>query len=300
MGSQCHVIILDGDAQALERAEAAVRRLESLWSRFRADSEISVLNAAAGGPRRVSGDTLILLCRALRAHRLTAGWFDPFLGRDLAALGYDRDFEQILGIAAQAPGTRSYTLRGTGDRVSTAAVSDYSTFAIDLDSRTARLPVGVDFDPGGLGKGLGADLVSRTIVDEGARGALVNLGGDLRCRGDHPDGGWEVTIENPLDPAGTLDQFIRLTDGAVATSTPLKRNWANADGSRAHHLLNPSTHAPMAVEIAAATVIAPTGWEAEMLVKTLLLAGPAVGVPLLRKHRAAGVVVTLDGSVVQV
>lgn len=298
MGSECHIIVLGGAPTHLVAAEAEVRRLESLWSRFKADSEISHLNAAAGRSMIVSAETISILCRALRAYRLSGGWFDPFMGRDLANLGYDKDFEKLLGSDQQQAGTRAYSLNLGSSGVVATDRRDYSTFAIRLADRSVTLPSGVDFDPGGIGKGLGADFVSQFILGLGARGALVNLGGDLRCRGDHPEDGWQITIENPLQANGTLDEYIRVLDGAVATSTPLKRNWPLADGSRAHHLLSPGTRTPVEVEIASATVIAPTGWEAEMLVKTLLLAGPPVGVPLLRKHRAAGVVVTLDGSVV--
>ncbi|MFA7324617.1 MAG: FAD:protein FMN transferase [Candidatus Nanopelagicales bacterium] len=299
MGSDCHIVILGGDPEQLSTAEGEVRRLESLWSRFKPDSEISRLNSAVGKPTIVSSETIAILCRALRAHRLTDGWFDPFMGRDLASLGYDRDFEKLLGSDKQIAGTRSYALTLSDSGVVATSRRDYSTFSIDLVNRAVTLPNGVDFDPGGIGKGLGADHVSRFILAGRARGALVNLGGDLRCRGDHPEDGWQVTIENPLDPQGTLDEFIRIKDGAIATSTPLKRNWAQGDGTRMHHLLSPGTRTPAEVEIASATVIAPSGWQAEMLAKALLLAGPQIGVPLLRKHRAAGVVVTLDGSVVQ-
>ena len=46
-----------------------------------------------------------------------------------------------------------------------------------------RLLDGVGFDPGGIGKGLAADLVATAAVDLGADGAMVSLGGDLRVAG---------------------------------------------------------------------------------------------------------------------
>jgi thiamine biosynthesis lipoprotein len=48
------------------------------------------------------------------------------------------------------------------------------------------VPVGVTLDPGGIGKGLAADLTACLLTDSGACGALVNLGGDLRAVGRPP------------------------------------------------------------------------------------------------------------------
>ena len=61
-----------------------------------------------------------------------------------------------------------------------------------------RLPAGSGFDPGGIGKGLAADIVSAELLAAGARGACVNLGGDLRVTGEAPGGGtWTVAVEHP-------------------------------------------------------------------------------------------------------
>ena len=59
------------------------------------------------------------------------------------------------------------------------------------------LPPGVGFDPGGIGKGLAADLVVDLLLDGGAAGACVDLGGDGRMAGEPPTGGWRVGIGNP-------------------------------------------------------------------------------------------------------
>ena len=59
---------------------------------------------------------------------------------------------------------------------------------IEVSADAVRLPAGLGFDPGGIGKGLAADLVSDELVRAGADGVCVNLGGDLRVRGEAPDG----------------------------------------------------------------------------------------------------------------
>ena len=59
-----------------------------------------------------------------------------------------------------------------------------------------RLPAGAGFDPGGIGKGLAADLAVAEALTEGAAGVCVNLGGDVRLEGSAPDGGaYDVLID---------------------------------------------------------------------------------------------------------
>ena len=62
---------------------------------------------------------------------------------------------------------------------------------VELDDLVSavRLPPGVALDLGGIGKGAAADEVSAELLGAGVpgvRGVLVNLGGDLRARGDAP------------------------------------------------------------------------------------------------------------------
>ena len=64
-----------------------------------------------------------------------------------------------------------------------------------------RIPAGVGFDPGGIGKGLAADLVADETMAGGALGVCVNMGGDLRVRGRSPDSeSWTVAVEHQLAP----------------------------------------------------------------------------------------------------
>jgi thiamine biosynthesis lipoprotein len=196
MGTVCHVVVREGPESLVSKAEEEVHRLERLWSRFRVDSEISRLNAADGAWVGLSSETLELLGRAEVAWRALGGWFDPFMGRELVAAGYDRDFHLLT-----PSGHRPTPVDTTGATASVAPVRRHGNgdaSPLDLELGSARLRDGVAFDPGALGKGFAADVVSRQLLGSGAAGALVNLGGDLRARGAAPEGGWPWTIRSTL------------------------------------------------------------------------------------------------------
>lgn len=254
MGTWAHVIVVGSPQDGCQRARARIEDLERRWSRFLPDSEISRLNASDGRVVWVSPETAALVARAARARVFTGGRFDPSVLPALIAAGYDRSIDQI-GEATSAP-----PAAGTG------------------------------FDPGGIGKGLAADIVVGELLAAGAQGACVNLGGDLRVEGLAPGGGpWVVDVkESPLR--------LGLTRGAVATSSPLRRRW-NVGGEHRHHLIDPATGRPAETDVAAVTVLAGTAWRAEALATAAAVAGCAAGLALIERCRATGLVVDMSGGV---
>ncbi len=254
MGARAHVIVVGGPAGLVDAAAARIEQLESLWSRFRPRSDVSRLNRDAGRRVAVAPETVELVERAIAGFRLTGGMFDPTLLGPVIRAGYDRTFELI------PPAARSGR---SGAEPACAGIA--------CGPGWARIPAGSGFDPGGIGKGLAADIVATELVAAGADGACVNLGGDVRVTGAAPGGGtWTVAVEHPAAAAPIA--LLGLADGAVATSTTLRRRW-RVGGEVRHHLIDPRTGAPSATGVDLAAVVAGHTWLAEVLAKAALLAG---------------------------
>jgi thiamine biosynthesis lipoprotein len=254
MGSDAHVIVVGGAPVLGHRAVAWIDDLERRWSRFLPDSEVCELNRSAGRPVVVSSPTALLVERAVGGHRLSGGSFDPTVLGDLLRAGYDRSFDELTGRTRRVP---SFLAAGCE--------------RIRIDGCTVTLPPEVGFDPGGIGKGLAADLVTSRLLEAGARGACVNLGGDVRLRGCGPTGGsWTVALEHPATAAPIAK--LGLHEGAVATSTTLRRRWRTAAGE-AHHLIDPGTGQPSTSDLTFVSVVTEEAWRAEILAKAILLRG---------------------------
>ena len=161
----------------------------------------------------------------------------------------------------------------------------FARLEVLADGRVVR-PPGVRLDSGGLGKGLAADLAAE-LVPAGVRSA-ISVGGDMALGG----GDWEIAVTG----ARVGDEVHRLrARGGVATSGVHERLWRHADGGFAHHLLDPSTGEPAWTGLLAATAVAASALEAEVLAKTAQLAGPAGARRVLR--RRGGVLQHEDGRV---
>ena len=261
-------------AELLDRGQQHVALLEDLWSRFVPTSEISRLNRARGRAVRVSPETQLLVRRAIEAWKRTAGRFDPTVYEALVAAGYDRTFDRIA-VAAEA-----------SEQVQPAP--GCAGITVDDDQETVTLPRGCGFDPGGIGKGLAADLVVDGLLAAGATGACVELGGDVRVRGCAPEAsGWVVGIADPRRP-GVPVTSVWLDDGGVASSSALQRSWTTAAG-RAHHIIDPASGGPAATPIVGACVVAATATQAE-----IYATAACAGMPQSEIERAGVSGVTFD------
>jgi thiamine biosynthesis lipoprotein len=155
----------------------------------------------------------------------------------------------------------------------------------------------VRVDLGGLGKGLAADLVSRGLVDRGARTVLVSLGGDMRARGEAPEVPWPVPVEDPRD--ATCVAFVHmLTEGALVSSTRGIRTWTRA-GRHHHHIIDPRTGDSTRTPVVGVVAAAGDAWWAEGIAKSIMIAGPADGAALAREAGVHAWLFLEDGRTIE-
>lgn len=275
MGTRVRCIGPAGHA-AFEPAVGGVRatfeREELRFSRFRGDSELSRVNAAAGSWTAVTPGFAELVGFALAAWERSEGRFDPTVLGAMLAAGYDRDFDEIVA-GARAELHPGRPAGGAGD--------------VRLDGRRLRLPEGVTLDLGGVAKGWTVDRAALGAVAAGLPWALIEAGGDLRLAGEPPLGGIEVAVEDPVSSDTDLGRVV-LQEGALATSSVTRRAW----GPGLHHLIDPATGAPSTGPVLQATVWASTCAEAEISSKDALLGGEA------SLDRGAALLVLRDGRIV--
>ena len=224
-----------------------LRAIDLACSRFRPDSELTMLNRAGGRRQPVSPLFAEAIAVALRAAAATDGDVDPTCGRSLVRLGYDRDFAQLAS-RWRAPAGPARPVPAGG----------WQCVDLDRADLTVRLPAGVHLDLGATAKALAADRAARTISMATGAGVLVNLGGDIAVAGLAPAAGWRVEIV--ADPAdGGRRPVIALRDGGLATSSTSSRAWRRGVQTL-HHILDPRTGRSVdscwaAVSVAAATCV---------------------------------------------
>jgi FAD:protein FMN transferase len=213
-------------AGARELVEAELDAVDRACSRFRPDSELSLVEDSAE-PAEVSPLLADLVGAALEAARRSGGDADPTLGAELETLGYDRDFATlptdgppVAVTVREAPGWRRVVLR----------------------DRMLSVPPGMRLDLGATAKAWTADRCARLVAEEFSVGVLVELGGDIATAGPAPSGGWLIRVR---DRDGDPATVVRVSAGtALATSSTVSRSWRR--GARLlHHVLDPRTCLPV-------------------------------------------------------
>ena len=246
MNTQFH-IWLDAQApeakQALQRAEAFVRHVEALVSRFRPDSVLSRVNRAPGQWHTVPPLVAALIREALHWARVTQGWFDPTVLPALQAVGYTCSFDQLPArgtVICNPPGERAHTGGWQG---------------IQLEGERLYIPPGTGLDLGGIAKEWVADRLAEQLAVWGP--CLVDAGGDIRAVGKPALWGtWPVGVAHPL--ADDVDVVrLGLHDAGLATSSRTRRRW-RVGSQEMHHLINPHTGQPAQTRVLSASVVAPT------------------------------------------
>jgi thiamine biosynthesis lipoprotein len=219
----------------------------------------------------------------VEGYQFTAGRFDPTVLPAVIAEGY---------AASHLDPSQVTELSGASAQFGAASLHD---LLLDPSTNSVTVPAGLALDPGGIGKGFAADLAVDRLLAAGVAGALVEIGGDLAMGGTPVDeAGWLVNVELP-DPADGILCSLAISGGGVATSSTRSRRWV-LDGVERHHQIDPFTERCSTTDLIAVTVIAPTGWLAEVHATAALSLGSAGAIDYLTGHGLSGLAIRHDDS----
>lgn len=218
-------------AHLLDRVE----RFDATYSRFRRDSLVSRIAAAAGGGRfEFPADSLALFAVYDRLHAVTEGAVDPLVGRELELLGYDATYS-----LTPAPEEVRAAERSLGPVTWGADVEREGTTIV------TRRPLVIDV--GAAGKGYLVDLLSAPLQEAGHTRFVVDGSGDLRHRGERAT---RIGLEHPFEPRQVIG-VAELRGQSLCASGISRRAW----GDGLHHVLDARTGVPVS-DVVATWVVA--------------------------------------------
>lgn len=258
--TEWRVTLYSRDAvEVKDRVQAFLDRIDTEMSPYRADSDLTRFNMAPEGSfvplphlmREVVG-------RALEVAEQTHGAYDPAL----------LDAVELWGFGAKVVAS------GVPEPAQIAALTHRKTGWRDLrlDARGMVRPAGVRLDLNAIAKGFAVDGVVQFLRDiKGISAALVEIGGEVKGFGVHPDGlPFWVEIERPH--TSLTRSLIALCGKAVATSGDTQRFFVH-EGEILSHTIDAQTASPARNGISSVTVIADDCWRADALATALMVMG---------------------------
>ncbi len=282
LGTNCVIKFrLIDQRKSLEFAAAAlgwVGRFEAKFSRFRPDSLVSKINAAAGRDWvETDAEMEELLDIADSLYSRTNGILDPTLLPLLEVWNWKV-------VHAKLPAR---------DEVQ-AALDLTGWTKVRRRTGAVFLPeVGMGLDFGGFGKEFAVDSLAKIARLHGIRDAMVDLGRDIFAMGGngiHPF--WHVGVEDGNHP-GTCWGGLAVSDRAVSASGDYARHFSH-DGVRYGHILDPRTGWPVSNGMRAVTVVADSCLEAGIQSTAVFVLGHREGLHLASLAR--GVEVCAQGE----
>ncbi len=229
LGAEASLTLYHPDAararELIDRAVAEIRRLEAVFSLYRFDSALSVLNRE-GRLKAPPLELVRLLAEAKGYGTLTGGAFDVTV-QPLWRL-YSEYFRQP---GADPAGPAAHDIAQALARI------DYRAVEVAGD-RIAFARPGMAVTLNGIAQGYITDRVAELLRAGGLDNVLVDLG-EIRGLGGHPDGRpWSVGIKDPAVP-GRIAETLALGNRAIATSAGAGTRFDAA--GRNHHLFDPKT-----------------------------------------------------------
>ncbi len=214
---------------------------------------LCTLNKAAGGEAlQVDRRLVDFLLYAREMYALTEGEMNVMLGSVLRLWHECREAAETDPASASIPTEEA--LR--------AAYAHTGIELLEIDEAECTVRITdpeASIDVGALGKGYATERAAELLESEGAVGYVLNIGGNIRCIGDRPDGsGWVTAIRSPERSADDFACRLRLRDTACVTSGVYERYFTVA-GQRYHHIIDKDTLYPAAYYVSLTIVTRDSG-----------------------------------------
>ncbi len=115
-------------------------------------------------------------------------------------------------------------------------------------------------DASAIAQGYSADLVAALFEKNGCENYMIDIGGEIVCKGKNPKGkNWQIGIDKPVDDPvnqnGELQTIISISNKGLTTSGNYRQFYFK-DGKKYAHTINPKTGRPVEHNLLSATVVA--------------------------------------------
>jgi thiamine biosynthesis lipoprotein len=273
MGTIVQITFWSDDEAAVAKGASAVfaefARIDKLMTTWLDDSDVSRINAAAGGKAvEVSAEVIEVIQRSQEIAKATGGAFDITVGAYKGLWKFDHDMDR--------------TLPSAEDVAARTKLVNWKDIVVDPAKRTVRLKKkGMAITLGGIAKGYAVDRAMKLLHEAGFVDFILQAGGDMYVSGKKGSENWVVGIRDPRGARDAVFALAKLEDHTFSTSGDYERGFVK-DGVRYHHILDPKTGEP-ARRCRSVTVMALDAFTADAWDTAFFVMGVEAGMKLVEK-----------------
>ncbi|MEY3221013.1 MAG: hypothetical protein RIT27_2370 [Pseudomonadota bacterium] len=251
MGTTYHITLVNvpphlKEPDIKQRIDTLLNEVNQQMSTYKKDSELSLLNQNSSTDWiPISNALFIVLQEAIRVSQLSDGAFDITVGPLVNLWGFGPQWheEKIPSPEMIAETKQKVNYQYLNLQSNPPAV------------RKTRADIYIDLS--GIAKGYGVDVIADFLEQQGILNYLVEIGGELRLKGQNAQGKkWKVAVEKPIPNVRAVQSVIEINNAGVATSGDY-RNFFELNGRRFSHIINPKTGEPVQTNVVSATILDP-------------------------------------------
>ena len=248
----------------------ALKGVDNSLSMFNSNSTISKIN---NGETQTDSHFLTVFNKAAEVYKLSEGGFDITVSPLVYAWGFGKNKDTEKPKVAPTQIDSILTFVG------------FHKIHLNGDQLTKDDPR-ITLDCSAIAKGYGCDVVARTLEKQGIENYMVEIGGEVVCRGVNEKGNpWRIGINTPEDDlagANHETQCIIAGNLNLATSGSY-RQFYYEDGIRRSHTVDPRTGYPVSNNLLSATVISKDCMTADALATACMVMGLETSIDVIEQ-----------------
>ena len=216
------------------KIDSKLKALNKIFSTYDPNSEITKINQSSADIIKISDTFKYVLDKALTFSDVSNGNYDITIGRLIDLWGFNNyDIQEIPKKT---------------DILKVLSHIGYKNLSINNNLLIRKNKL-VQIDLNSIAKGYAVDEIAKLINEDGYDDFLVEIGGELKSKGDN----WLIGIQDPIN--SQIIKKINFNNISIATSGNYN-NYFEINGERYSHILNPQNGFPYNYKTVSATVLA--------------------------------------------
>jgi len=146
---------------------------------------------------------------------------------------------------------------------------------------------GINLDFNAIAQGFSVDIISRYFDKKGINSYLIEIGGEVRVKGNKGGAMWKIGIDRPEDdniiPGRELQAIIKMKDRSLATSGNYRKFYVE-NGIKYSHTIDPKTGYPAKNQLLSATILASDCATADGIATACMVMGKDKALEFLELH----------------
>jgi thiamine biosynthesis lipoprotein len=153
--------------------------------------------------------------------------------------------------------------------------------------KVVKADPGIMLDFNAIAQGYSVDIISDYFDSRKIKSYLVEIGGEVRCKGDKKGVLWRIGIDRPTEnnnlPGNDIQAVISLKDRSLATSGNYRKFYIE-NGIKYSHTIDPRTGYPAKNQLLSATIIADECATADGIATACMVFGLQKSIEFLDQH----------------